>query len=223
MRVVIAEDLVLLRDGLARALRAHGASVVSEVGDAGALLEAVAEFHPDLVLVDVRMPPTFRDEGARAAAYLRERFPEVSVLILSHTIDPDLALSLAAERPAGFGYLLKDRVLDVEDFIESCRAVAAGETVIDPAVVTEGLARRRKPLAALSERERDVLAELAQGRSNAAIAASLFVSERTVDAHLRSIFVKLGLPLDAGANRRVQAALTWLRGTDDSSVLTPMP
>ena len=129
------------------------------------------------------------------------------MLILSHTIDPDLALALAAERPAGFGYLLKDRVLDVEEFIESCRAVTAGETVLDPAVVKAGLAHRREPLAALSERERDVLAGLAQGRSNAAIAASLFISERTVDAHLRSIFVKLGLPESADANRRVQAAL----------------
>lgn len=223
MRVVIAEDLVLLRDGLARALRAHGEAVVAEVGDAGALLEAVAEFHPDLVLVDVRMPPSFRDEGARATVYLRQRFPDVAVLILSHTIDPDLALSLAAERPAGFGYLLKDRVLDVEEFIESCRSVAAGETVIDPEVVKHGLANRREPLAALSDRERDVLAELARGRSNAAIAASLFISERTVDAHLRSIFVKLGLPPDSDVNRRVQAALTWLRGADEGSVLTPMP
>ncbi len=210
MRVVIAEDLVLLRDGIARALSAHGFAVVGEAGDAGALVDAVTSQHPDLIVVDVRMPPSFTDEGARATRLLRERFPALAVLVLSHTVDPDLALLLAAERPAGFGYLLKDRVMDVPEFIASVRAVAAGGTVVDPAVVERGLARRYAPLQTLSPREREVLAELARGRSNAAIASALFVSERTVDAHLRSIFVKLGLPESADANRRVQAALTWL-------------
>ncbi|MGC4013771.1 MAG: response regulator transcription factor [Luteolibacter sp.] len=131
-------------------------------------------------------------------------------MVLSHTVDPAMALMLAADRPSGFGYLLKDRVMEVADFVDALRVVAAGGTVLDPDVVEQGLARRQTPLAALTERERDVLAELARGRSNAAIAAALFVSERTVDAHLRSIFVKLGIPPSADANRRVQAALLWL-------------
>ena len=210
MRVVIAEDLVLLRDGIARALTTHGIDVVAEVGDAGALVEAVAEHRPDLIIVDVRMPPDFSDEGARATRLLRERFPDLAVLVLSHAVDPQLALLLAAERPAGFGYLLKDRVMDVPQFLTSVRTVAAGGTIVDPDVIERGLARLQEPLEKLSPRERDVLGELAQGRSNAAIASALYVSERTVDAHLRSIFLKLGLPESADANRRVQAALAWL-------------
>lgn len=210
MRVVIAEDLVLLRDGIARALTAHDIDVVAEVGDAGTLIEAVSEHRPDLIIVDVRMPPGFSDEGARATRLLRERFPDLTVLVLSHTVDPQLALLLAAERPTGFGYLLKDRVMDVPQFVASVRTVAAGGTVVDPDVIERGLARRQVPLEKLSPRERDVLAELAQGRSNAAIAAALFLSERTVDSHLRSIFLKLGLVEDADRNRRVQAALAWL-------------
>ena len=210
MRVAIAEDLVLLRDGIARALTTHGIDVVAEVGDAGALVEAVAEHRPDLIIVDVRMPPDFNDEGARATRLLRERFPDLAVLVLSHTVDPQLALLLAAERPAGFGYLLKDRVMDVPQFLTSVRTVAAGGTIVDPDVIERGLARLQEPLEKLSPRERDVLGELAQGRSNAAIASALYVSERTVDAHLRSIFLKLGLPESADANRRVQAALAWL-------------
>lgn len=213
MRVVIAEDLVLLRDGIARALNAHGFDVVAEVGDAGALIDAVTIQRPDLIVVDVRMPPGFSDEGARATRLLRARFPHLAVLVLSHTVDPDLALLLAAEHPTGFGYLLKDRVMELDAFIAAVREVAGGGTVVDPEVVERGLARRAEPLAQLSPREREVLAELAKGRSNAAIAHALFVSERTVDAHLRSIFVKLGLPESADANRRVQAALTWLADT----------
>lgn len=213
MRVVIAEDLVLLRDGIARGLTAHGIEVVGEVGDAGALIEAVSAQHPDLVVVDVRMPPDFSDEGARATRLLRARFPALGVLVLSHTVDPDLALMLAAERPSGFGYLLKDRVMDVPHFVAAVRSVAAGGTVVDQDVVERGLARRQTPLRTLSDRERDVLAELAQGRSNQAIAETLFISERTVDSHVRSIFGKLGLAESADVNRRVQAALSWLADT----------
>lgn len=214
MRVVIAEDLVLLRDGISRALSTHGFDVVGEVGDAGALVEAVTMQHPDLIVVDVRMPPSFTDEGARAVRLLRERFPRLAVLVLSNVVDPDLALLLASERPSGFGYLLKDRVMEVDDFLASVRRVAAGGTVVDPAVVERGLARREGRLHALSLREREVLAELSHGRSNAGIATVLFISERTVDAHLRSIFAKLHLPESTDANRRVQAALTWLAGAD---------
>lgn len=214
MRVVIAEDLVLLRDGISRALTAHGFTVLAGVGDAPALIDAVCELRPELVVADVRMPPGFSDEGARAALLLRERFPELAVMVLSHTVDPTLALSLAATEPRGFGYLLKDRVMDVDAFVSALHTVAEGGTVVDPAVVERGLARREEPLRVLSDREREVLAELARGRSNAAIAAALFVSERTVDAHLRSIFTKLAMAPSVDANRRVQAALLWLSAAD---------
>lgn len=210
MRVVIAEDLVLLRDGIARAIAAHGFEVVAEVGDAGRLVDVVAQELPDLVITDVRMPPGFSDEGARAARLLRDRFPRVGVVVLSHVVEPELALVLAAERPSGFGYLLKDRVMDVGAFIATLRTIGAGGTVIDPLVVERGLARRDAPLRVLTEREREVLGALARGLSNSAIAHELFVSERTVDAHLRSIFGKLGLEPTSDANRRVRAALLWL-------------
>ncbi len=210
MRVVIAEDLVLLRDGIARALTAHGIDVVDCVGDAGALVEAVTALRPDAAIVDVRMPPSFIDEGARATILLRERFPDTGVLVLSHTVDPQLALQLAARHPRGFGYLLKDRVLDIAAFVDAVSAVASGGTVIDEEVIEHGLAERRTPLAQLTDRERDALRELARGRSNAAIAATLFLSERTVEAHLRSVFVKLDLTPDLDSNRRVRAALAWL-------------
>lgn len=210
MRVVIAEDLVLLRDGIARALTAHGIDVVDCVGDAGALVESVTALRPDAAIVDVRMPPSFIDEGARATILLRERFPDTGVLVLSHTVDPQLALQLAARHPRGFGYLLKDRVLDIAAFVDAVSAVASGGTVIDEEVIEHGLAERRTPLAQLTDRERDALRELARGRSNAAIAATLFLSERTVEAHLRSVFVKLDLTPDLDSNRRVRAALAWL-------------
>lgn len=214
MRVVIAEDLVLLRDGIVHALTARGIDVVAEAGDGAGLIDAVTLHRPDLVIADVRMPPSFTDEGARATRLLRERYPDLAVMVLSHTVDPDLALLLAAERPSGFGYLLKDRVMQVDEFVAALRTVAAGGTVVDAAVVERGLTRRSEPLRALSEREREVLGELARGRSNAAIAAALFVSERTVDAHLRSIFTKLGMPPTADVNRRVQVALLWLSGAE---------
>lgn len=213
MRVVIAEDLVLLRDGIAHALATHGIDVVGEAGDAAGLIDAVTLQRPDLIIVDVRMPPGFSDEGARAARLLRDRYPELAVMVLSHTVDPGLALQLAGDRPAGFGYLLKDRVMHIGEFVDALRTLVAGGTVVDAEVIERGLVRRADPLGVLSEREREVLAELARGRSNAAIAETLFVSERTVDAHLRSIFTKLGMPQTGDVNRRVQAALVWL-GSD---------
>ena len=210
MRVVIAEDFVLLRDGIARALSRAGIEVVAEVGDGASLLEAVERLRPDLVVSDVRMPPTFADEGARAVLVIRDRFPSTGVLVLSQSIDPQLAMSLVTAQPDGFGYLLKDRVLEGAEFIASVRAVAEGRTVIDPLVVEDGLRRRSEPLAVLTERERQVLSRLAQGQSNRAIAIHLVVSERTVEAHLRTIFTKLELPEVGDANRRVHAALVWL-------------
>ncbi|NRQ32782.1 response regulator transcription factor [Nonomuraea sp. NN258] len=212
MRVVIAEDLVMLRQSIARLLRADGIEVAAEVGDAASLVSAVVAERPDLVIADVRMPPTFTDEGARAAVLLRERFPELAVVMLSHVVEPALAMTLAAERPARFGYLLKDRVLDLDDFVAAVRRVAAGGTAIDAQVVDHYLAGPSTPTGpgTLTGRERDVLGLLAQGLSNVAIAGRLVISERTVDSHVASIFTKLALPPDADHNRRVRAALMWL-------------
>jgi DNA-binding NarL/FixJ family response regulator len=212
VRVVIAEDLVLLRQSIARMLAQDGIEVVAQVGDAGALVSAVVAERPDLVVADVRMPPTFTDEGARAVLLLRERFPELAVVMLSHVVEPALAMSLVADRPARFGYLLKDRVLDIDDFVATVRRVADGGTAIDEQVVRHFL--NGAGPAGLSARECDVLALLAQGHSNVAIAGRLHISERTVDSHLGSIFVKLDLPPDAAHNRRVRAALAWLRAAE---------
>ncbi|MFL1381315.1 response regulator transcription factor [Nocardiopsis protaetiae] len=213
MRVVIAEDLVLLRQSLTRMLALDGIRVVAEVGDAGALVSAVGEHRPDLVVSDVRMPPDFTDEGARAVTLLRDRFPDLAVVVLSHVVEPALAMRLATDRPRAFGYLLKDRVLDIDGFVRTVRHVAGGGTAIDRQVIEHFLNRDDDRRTALSPRERDVLSLLAQGHSNRRIAQGLFVSERTVDAHLRSIFAKLGLEPSADDNRRVRAALLWLRGT----------
>lgn len=213
MRAVIAEDMVLLREGIARVLARAGVEVVAEVGDSRGLVAAVVATRPDVAIVDVRMPPTFVDEGARAVLLLRERFPELAVLVLSHVIDATLAARLATDRPAAFGYLLKDRLLDLDDFLTALRRVASGGTVIDPLVVSNLMTRSSSRLAALSPRELEVLERLAGGLSNAAIAAELVVSERTVDAHVSSIFTKLGLPPAPDVNRRVQAALAWLETT----------
>lgn len=215
MRVVIAEDLVLLRQSIARMLSLDGVDVVAQVGDATSLVSAVVEQRPDLVVVDVRMPPTFTDEGARAALLLRQRFPDLAVVMLSHVVEPTVAMTLAADRPARFGYLLKDRILDIDDFVRAVKRVAEGGTAIDEQVVRHFLgAAGPGQVGALSPREREVLGLLAQGLSNAAIASRLVVSERTVDSHLGAIFTKLDLPPDAEHNRRVRAALAWLRGTD---------
>jgi DNA-binding NarL/FixJ family response regulator len=195
--------------------------VVAEVGDAQSLVAAVVEHRPDVVICDVRMPPGFTDEGARAALLLRKRYPDLAVLMLSHVVEPVLAMRLVKDQPAAFGYLLKDRVLDIDEFVETVRRVASGGTAIDRQVVDHFVNRAGNRLADLSVRERDVLAQLAQGRSNHAIAQTLFISERTVDAHLRSVFVKLGLAPNAEENRRVRAALTWLGRTASPDAAGP--
>jgi DNA-binding NarL/FixJ family response regulator len=215
--------MVLLREGIARVLGRVGVEVVAEVGDARTLVAAVVTYRPDLAIVDVRMPPTFVDEGAQAVSVLRERFPDLAVLVLSHVVEPRLAAQLAVERPASFGYLLKDRVLDLEEFVTAISRVAQGGTVIDPLVISQLMTRSSVRLAMLSARESEVLERLAAGHSNGAIAADLVVSERTVDAHVRSIFTKLGLAPDQDVNRRVQAALAWLQGNEVSPPPVPRP
>lgn len=212
MRVVIAEDLVLLRQSIARMLAAHGVDVVAEVGDANALISAVVAERPDVVVTDVRMPPLFTDEGAQAALLIRERFPESGMVVLSHVIEPNVALTLAAARADRFAYLLKDSVLGVEEFVDVLDKVHSGGTVIDAGVVSFLLdAAASRSLGGLTPREREVLALIAEGLSNAAIARRLVVSERTVDAHTRSMFAKLGLEPNDEDHRRVRAALAWLQ------------
>lgn len=217
MRVVIAEDLVLLRDGMARILTDAGMSVIAQVGDASSLITAVDSGRPDLAIMDVRMPPSFTDEGARAAMLLRDRFPSLAVVVLSNIVEPRLAILLTERGPAAFGYLLKDRVLDVESFVATVQHVASGGTVIDESIVDSLLNQHASRLAGLSARELDVLGMIARGLSNAGIGAALFVSERTVDAHVRSIFQKLDLLPSADENRRVQAALAWFRAQDPTA------
>jgi DNA-binding NarL/FixJ family response regulator len=212
MRIVIAEDSVLLRDGLIRLLAERGHEVVATAGDAVELLAAVAREDPDVAIVDVRMPPTFTDEGVRAALELRERSPELAVLVLSQYVEERYAGELLARDARGVGYLLKDSVTETRDFLESVDRVAAGGTAIDPEVVSQLLARARRgdPLDDLSPRERQVLSLMAEGRSNGAIAARLVVTERAVEKHVSSIFAKLRLPPTEGDHRRVLAVLRYL-------------
>jgi DNA-binding NarL/FixJ family response regulator len=212
VRVVIAEDLVLLRQSIARMLAAEGIEVVGQVGDARTLISAVVEQRPDVVVTDVRMPPDFTDEGARAALLIRERFPETGVVVLSHVIEPNVALSLAAPRADRFAYLLKDSVLGLDEFVDVLRTVYAGGTMIDERVVAFLLdAAAHRSLGGLTAREREVLALVAQGLTNSAIARRLVVSERTVDTHTRSMLSKLGLEPNDDDHRRVRAALAWLQ------------
>lgn len=212
MRVVIAEDSVLLRDGMVRMLRDAGEDVCATVGDPDALLLAVAQHRPDLALVDVRMPPTHTDEGTRAAKVIREQHPRTAVLVLSQHVEVRHVLPLAGRR--GFGYLLKDRVLEVGTFLEAARQVAAGGSVLDAEVVQAivGGGQDADPLAVLTRRERDVLSLMAEGRSNAAIARALNLTDRTVESHVRNLMSKLDLPADADQHRRVLAVLAYLRG-----------
>ncbi|MGW3450098.1 response regulator [Streptomyces sp. NPDC001076] len=211
MRAVIAEDSVLLRLGLVRVLETMGFEVTDVVGDAEALLAAVETSRPDVVVVDVRMPPGYSDEGVRAALVIRRQWPEVAVLLLSQYVEERYAVDLLAANTSGIGYLLKERVTDVEDFVDSLRRVAAGGTALDPEVVSQLLLRRHNdPLERLTPRERDVLALMAEGRSNAAIAAALKVSDSAVAKHVNNIFAKLDLPPDEADHRRVLAVLRFL-------------
>jgi DNA-binding NarL/FixJ family response regulator len=213
MRVVIAEDVMLTREGIARLLTDVGIDVVGQVGDAVSLLGAVQVTRPDAVIVDIRMPPTHTDEGLVAAQQIRDGHPGVSVLILSQYVEPHYAMQLLEDHPERVGYLLKERVFDVANLIDALRRLADGETVVDPTIVARLFARRRRadPLDELSGREREVLTLVAEGLSNRAIAARLFVTERTVEAHVKQIFQKLGLTTDPGSHRRVLAVLAYLR------------
>jgi DNA-binding NarL/FixJ family response regulator len=210
MRVVIAEDSVLLREGLVRLLTDAGHDVVAAAGEAEEFLRAVDTDQPDAVVVDVRMPPTFTDEGLRAALVVRRRWPDVGVLVLSQYVEERYATELLSDRPRGVGYLLKDRVADLTEFLEALGRVAAGGSVLDPEVVAQLLARSRHPLASLTARELDVLGLMAEGRSNSAIASALVVSDGAVEKHINNIFAKLGLPPADQDHRRVLAVLRYL-------------
>jgi len=213
VRAVIAEDSVLLRAGLTRVLEGSGIAVAAAVGDAESLLNAVEEHEPDIAIVDVRMPPGHSDEGVRAAMLIRQAWPSVAVLLLSQYVEERYAADLLAANTTAVGYLLKDRVADVTEFIDALRRVAAGGTALDPEVVSQLLLRRRAdPLDRLTARELDVLALMAEGRSNTAIAHGLVVSESAVGKHINSIFAKLDLAPDEGDHRRVLAVLRYLNG-----------
>jgi DNA-binding NarL/FixJ family response regulator len=209
---VIAEDSVLLREGLKRLLDAAGMEVVEAVADADELLRAVERHQPDLAVVDVRMPPTFRDEGLRAALVVRREWPDVAVLVLSQYVEERYATELLSRETSGVGYLLKDRIADVGEFVELLRRVAAGGTALDPEVVAQLLVRHRKdPLDRLTARERQVLGLMAEGRSNGGIAGTLVISESAVAKHVNSIFTKLELTAADTDHRRVLAVLQFLK------------
>lgn len=212
MRVVIAEDLALLRDGLTRLLSAFDLDVVEAVEDGPSLLPALIRHRPDVAVVDVRLPPTFTDEGLQAAIAARARIPGLPVLVLSQHVEQLYARELLGDRRGGVGYLLKDRVSDVGRFVDAVRQVAAGGTVMDPEVIGQLLSRRERdePLATLTAREREVLTLMAEGRSNAAIAGRMFITEKAVSKHINSILAKLGMPPSDDDNRRVLAVLAYL-------------
>jgi DNA-binding NarL/FixJ family response regulator len=212
VRVVVAEDLFLLRDGLVRLLEAHGFEITEAVGTGPALLQALVTHRPDVAIVDVRLPPSFTDEGLQAALAARRQVPGLPVLVLSQYVEQLYARELLADQAGGVGYLLKDRVFNDDQFVEALRAVAGGGTVMDPEVVSKLLVRRARdePVARLSPREREVLALMAEGRSNSAIAQRLFVTEKAVSKHSTSIFAKLDLVPSDDDNRRVLAVLAYL-------------
>ena len=213
MRVVLAEDSVLLREGIARLLEELGFEVVGLSETAEDLLLKVASYQPDVAIVDIRMPPTYTDEGLRAAKEIRRAHPEVGVLVLSHYVEPSYALELLQESAEGVGYLLKDRVSEVQELADAIRRVADGGSALDPAIVSQLVGRNRAhdPLDSLTPREREVLALMAEGRTNRAIAERLVVTERAVEKHVTSVLGKLGLPVSAGDHRRVLAVLAFLQ------------
>jgi DNA-binding NarL/FixJ family response regulator len=213
MRVVVAEDVMLTREGITRLLTDAGVDVVGEAGDAASLLRAVRMTQPDAAVVDIRMPPTHTDEGLVAAQQIRAEHPDMGVLILSQYVEPHYAMRLLDEHPERIGYLLKERVFDVAILVDALRRIGDGETVVDPTIVARLVDRRRRhdPLAELTAREREVLGLVAEGLANRAIATRLFVTERTVEAHVKQIFMKLGLAVNVESHRRVLAVLAYLR------------
>jgi DNA-binding NarL/FixJ family response regulator len=210
VRAVIAEDHALLRDGLTRLLSAFDIEVVEAVDNGPALLPALTRHRPDVAVVDVRLPPTFTDEGLKAAIAARAEVPGLPILVLSQHVEPLYARELLTDSVGGVGYLLKDRVANVAQFVDAVRRVAGGGTAMDPEVVSQLLARHEPPLAVLTTREREVLGQMAEGRSNAAIGGRLFVTEKAVSKHINNIFTKLGLPPSEDDNRRVLAVLAYL-------------
>jgi DNA-binding NarL/FixJ family response regulator len=210
MRIVIADDAVILRDGLAHLLTARGHEVVACVGDAGALRAATAEHGPDVAVIDIRMPPTHTDEGLRAAIELRRDHPDLGILLFSQYVETRFATDLLAGSPAGVGYLLKERVGDIDDFVDALQRVASGGTALDPEVVGHLLNAGRQGVGALTPREREVLGLMAEGRTNAAIAKALVVSDRAVEKHIANIFLKLDLAPSGDDHRRVLAVLRYL-------------
>ena len=213
MRIVIADDAALIREGIASLLTESGLEVVDEVSDATALLTSVRDHRPDVALVAIRMPPTYTDEGLRAARVIRSQYPETAVLVLSQYLEPAYALRLVEEKPEGVGYLMKERVGRVQQLLDAVQRVASGECVVDRAVVDELLARGRRvdPVAELTPREREIIALMAEGRSNQGICRALWLSPKTVETHIRGAFAKLGIKEAPEDNRRVLAVLTYLR------------
>ncbi|GAA1969094.1 response regulator transcription factor [Catenulispora subtropica] len=214
MRIVIAEDTAILRDGLVQLLASRGQEVAAAVGDAPALLAAVDEHRPDVAVIDIRLPPDHTDEGVRAAAELRRRYPELGILMFSQYVEARFATDLLAHGSRGVGYLLKERVVDIDDFVDALNRVAAGGTALDPEVVTQLVGANRRPgrgeTETLTPREAEVMALMAEGRTNAAIAGSLAIGERAVEKHIASIFAKFDLPPTEGDHRRVLAVLRYL-------------